>query len=201
MVTQITNYVTGDAAFAVDQSGVIVLWNSAAEKTLGYSASTALGQHCWKLLCGQDTYGNQYCCENCPLRQMAFRHESVHRYQATFKTVPAGRKQYAISCLVVYDASGNELLLHMLHPDKNTLKDGNNHDTIRNPTDSSIDTLTRRETEALALLADGRSTSQIASRMSISKTTVCNHIQHVLNKLHAHTRLEAVILGKRFDLT
>jgi len=53
VLTQITNYVTGDAAFAVDQNGVIVLWNSAAEETLGYSASTALGQRCWKLLCGQ----------------------------------------------------------------------------------------------------------------------------------------------------
>ena len=201
MVTQITNYVTGDAAFAVDQGGVIVLWNSAAEKTLGYSASTALGQRCWKLLCGQDTYGNQYCCERCPLRQMAFRHESVHSYQATFKTVPAGRKQYAISCLVVFDTAGNELLLHMLHPEEKTLDDGSKHVIGRNPTDSSIDTLTRRETEALALLADGRSTSQIASRMGISKTTVCNHIQHVLNKLHVHTRLEAVIQGKRFDLT
>ena len=201
VVTQITNYVTGDAAFAVDQGGVIVLWNSAAEKTLGYSASTALGQHCWELLCGQDTYGNQYCCERCPLRQMAFRHESVHSYQATFKTAHSGRKQYAISCLVVFDASGNELLLHMLHPDKESLVDGNKHVTSRNPTEGCIDTLTRRETEALALLADGKGTSQIASRMGISKITACNHIQHVLNKLHAHTRLEAVILGKHFDLT
>ena len=34
VVNQTTSYETGDAAFAVDKNGVIVLWNQAAEKAL-----------------------------------------------------------------------------------------------------------------------------------------------------------------------
>ena len=200
MVTQITNYVTGDAAFAVDRSGVIVLWNSAAENTLGYSASTALGQHCWELLRGQDVYGNQYCNKHCPLREMAFRHESVNSYQVTFKTASAGRKQYAISCLVVYDEPGKELLLHICHPEKEVREAGNTHATTRPLADGHRGTLTQREIEVLMLLADRMSTREIASVMCISIPTVRNHIQHVLHKLHAHNRLEVVMLGKHLNL-
>ena len=77
MTAQAGNYKTGDAAFAVNQSGKIVLWNSEAEKLLGYPSGEALGQRCWKLLAGQDIYGNRYCSEFCPIREMALRHESV----------------------------------------------------------------------------------------------------------------------------
>ena len=35
----VQEYPEGDAAFAVDQQGEIKLWNSEAEKLLGYSAS------------------------------------------------------------------------------------------------------------------------------------------------------------------
>lgn len=200
VVTQITNYVTGDAAFAVDRSGVITLWNSAAENTLGYSASTALGQHCWELLCGQDVYGNQYCNRHCPLREMAFRHESVNSYQVTFKTASAGRKQYAISCLVVFNGPGNELLLHMCHPEKESWEVVNTRTTTRPSANSHRSTLTQRENEVLALLAERRSTREIASVMCISIPTVRNHIQHVLHKLNAHNRLEVVMLGKHLNL-
>ena len=200
MVTQITNYVTGEAAFAVDRSGVIVLWNSAAENTLGYSASTALGQHCWELLCGQDVYGNQYCNRHCPLREMAFKHESVNSYQVIFSTASEGRKQYTISCLVVFNRPGKELLLHMCHPEKDIREVGNTRAITRPSANSQRRTLTPREIEVLALLAERRSTREIASIMCISIPTVRNHIQHVLHKLNAHNRLEVVILGKQLNL-
>lgn len=201
MVTQITNYVTGDAAFAVDRGGVIVLWNPAAEKTLGYPASTALGQHCWKLLSGKDTYGNQYCCEHCPLREMAFRCESVNGFKASFKTASAGRKQFSISCMVVFDTPGNELLLHICRPKKEAREVDNNCSTTK-PSAGKFNhgALTQRELEVLQFLADGKNSSEIASLMCISASTARNHIQHILNKLHVHNRLEAVVLGQRLDL-
>ncbi len=200
MVTQITNYVTGDTAFAVDRSGVIVLWNPAAEKTLGYPASKALGKRCWTLLYGQDTYGNKYCCERCPLREMAFQHESVNGFQASFKTASAGRKQFSISCLVMVDEPGHELLLHICHAQNETLNHNNNHAFTASSANNHCDTLTRRETQVLTLLENGKSTLEIASMMNISTPTVRNHIQHVLNKLQVHNRLDAVMLGKHFDL-
>jgi DNA-binding NarL/FixJ family response regulator len=52
--------------------------------------------------------------------------------------------------------------------------------------------LTDREREALRLLAKGVTTAAIAERLGISRTTVNNHVQHILHKLNAHSRLEAI---------
>lgn len=200
MVTQTTHYETGDAAFAVDRSGVIVLWNSAAEKTFGYSPSTALGQRCWKLLCGQDTYNNTYCYKLCPHREMAFQHEPVNGFQAIFKTGSAGRKQYAISCLTVFDEPGNELLLHICRPEEETREDGHNLAANTPSVNNQHGELTRRELEVLVHLADGKNNSELASVMCISTPTVRNHIQHLLHKLNVHSRLEAVVLARQLGL-
>jgi DNA-binding NarL/FixJ family response regulator len=52
--------------------------------------------------------------------------------------------------------------------------------------------LSEREREVLRLLAKGATTDEIASQLHVSRVTVNNHIQHILRKLGAHTRLEAV---------
>ena len=56
----------------------------------------------------------------------------------------------------------------------------------------SIEPLTDREHEILTLLAQGFSTTAMARSLSISTTTVRNHIQNILHKLQVHSRLEAV---------
>ncbi|MBE9521031.1 MAG: PAS domain-containing protein [Proteobacteria bacterium] len=200
MVTQTTKCVTGDAAFAVDRKGVIVLWNPAAEKTFGYPANDALQQKCWKLLCGKDTYSNKYCCKFCPLREMAFQHEAVNGFQASFKTASAGRKQFSISCVTVFDESDNGLFLHVCHPQKETVERSFNEAATKPSAKNHGVSLSRRETEVLTLLADEKSTRQMASMMGISPATVRNHIYNVLRKLRVHTRLEAVMLGKRLNM-
>jgi DNA-binding NarL/FixJ family response regulator len=52
--------------------------------------------------------------------------------------------------------------------------------------------LSDRELDVLRLLATGITTSAIAEKLHISRTTVNNHIQHILRKLNAHSRLEAI---------
>lgn len=52
--------------------------------------------------------------------------------------------------------------------------------------------LSDRELEVLACLADGLTTSQIASRLFISENTVKTHVRHILEKLDASNRTEAV---------
>lgn len=201
MVPQNTNYITGDPAFAVSRGGEIVLWNSAVEKLLGYPASTAMGKHCWELLSGQDTNGNQYCYQQCALREMAFQHKPVSECQLSLKTASEGRKQYAISCLVVFDVPGDDMLLHTCRLLDTTLNQDNNTKTVtRLSTNHNRGALTSRELEVLAHLANGKNTNEIASMMYISKRTVGNHIQHILYKLHVNSRLEAVVMGKRLDL-
>jgi DNA-binding NarL/FixJ family response regulator len=53
------------------------------------------------------------------------------------------------------------------------------------------DRLSTRELEILALLAEGYPNKEIASRMSISYSTVRTHLVNIYEKLHVHSRTEA----------
>jgi NarL family two-component system response regulator LiaR len=53
--------------------------------------------------------------------------------------------------------------------------------------------LTVRESEVLALLADGLRNQQIAERLMITTATVKYHLQHLYSKLWAKTRTELVV--------
>jgi DNA-binding NarL/FixJ family response regulator len=52
--------------------------------------------------------------------------------------------------------------------------------------------LSDRELEVLECLADGETTSQIAAHLFISENTVKTHVRHILEKLEASNRTEAV---------
>jgi len=52
--------------------------------------------------------------------------------------------------------------------------------------------LSSRELEVLQCLAQGMTTSQIAAKLVISENTVKTHVRHILEKLEASNRLEAV---------
>ena len=51
--------------------------------------------------------------------------------------------------------------------------------------------LSKRETEVLALLADGCSNQEIAQRLVISRRTAEHHVAHILSKLDLRSRAEA----------
>jgi len=53
--------------------------------------------------------------------------------------------------------------------------------------------LSRREQEILELLAEGYRGKEIAAKLSISYDTVHTHLQNIYEKLHVHSRTEAVI--------
>ena len=58
-------------------------------------------------------------------------------------------------------------------------------------------TLTTRELEVLKLVAKGMSNREIADALFISENTVKNHVRNILEKLHLHSRMEAVIYAVR----
>ena len=60
-----------------------------------------------------------------------------------------------------------------------------------------LSSLTERERQVLALVAEGRSQKQIASELRISVKTVGSHVQNLLSKLGLHSRVEAVALAVR----
>lgn len=68
--------------------------------------------------------------------------------------------------------------------------------TRRNPA-----SLTAREAEVLALIADGLRNAEIAERLFLSRKTVDHHVSAILRKLGVHTRGEASAEAARLGLT
>ena len=66
--------------------------------------------------------------------------------------------------------------------------------------DALSESLTPREHEVLALLADGLGNKEIAHRLNISEHTIKFHIRSILEELGTSSRTEAVTRGLRSGL-
>src|SRR5918992_5557716 len=60
--------------------------------------------------------------------------------------------------------------------------------------------LTERELEVLKLVARGKNNRDIGTELFISENTVKNHVRNILDKLHLHSRMEAVVYAVREKL-
>ena len=63
--------------------------------------------------------------------------------------------------------------------------------------------LTDRELDVLRLVAQGLTNREVAEQLYIAENTVKNHVRNILEKLHLHSRMEAVLYAVReklFDL-
>lgn len=191
---------TSDPAFTVDRDGVIRAWNAAAEEAFDLAASEACGRDCWKVLRGRDAFGNDYCTESCPLLQMALSGKPVHRCELFFRDGSGEVNPYSVSTLVLrgsgpIDPAIVHLLRRAFHEPPAARWDGPRHGANHQRGE-----LTARELEVLRLLADGSTTADLARTLCISTSTARNHVQHILYKLHAHTRLEAVATARKAGL-
>lgn len=199
---------TADAAFAVDGAGVIVAWNAAAETTFSRSAAEVVGQRCNQILQGVDECG-PVCSATCTIHRAGQCHQPISNFDMQVPTpqgsqwcnvstlhaqVTGATTPYALHIIRSIDVRKRlELLVRdfivseaKLPPDEARALIA----TTRSP--ARAVELTRRELEVLRLLAKSASTSAIANQLHISRTTVNNHIQRLLHKLNAHSRLEAI---------
>ncbi|MCL4562148.1 MAG: LuxR C-terminal-related transcriptional regulator [Chloroflexi bacterium] len=71
---------------------------------------------------------------------------------------------------------------------------------IQTPGTVMIEKLSERELEVLRLIAQGTTNQGIAEQLVITVGTVKSHINHILGKLEAHNRTEAVAQGRRLGL-
>ena len=62
------------------------------------------------------------------------------------------------------------------------------------------DLLTEREGEVVQLLAEGRSNKAIRQRLHITEATVKAHVRHILAKLGAQSRTQAILVAMRLGL-
>ena len=63
-----------------------------------------------------------------------------------------------------------------------------------------LPSLTPRELDVLKLVAKGLSNREISEELYISENTVKNHVRNILEKLHLHSRMEAVVYAMREKL-
>jgi DNA-binding NarL/FixJ family response regulator len=65
------------------------------------------------------------------------------------------------------------------------------------PADGPMGSLTRRELEVLALIAEGATNNQIADRLVIAESTAKSHVKRILRRLGAANRVEAASIYLR----
>ena|SRR3989442_13376613 len=208
---------TADAAFAIDSSGLISAWNIVAEKLFGLRSEEAIGQPCQEILQCANEEG-LVCFEYCWIQQALHGRSPITNFDLQVQTM-AGPQWCNISVLVVTEpGSASRHAVHIVRPREMRkrleplIRDfvANEAEVKRElaaPAISSDSTaavsgvnLTPREEEILRLLSAGASTKAIADQLCISHVTVNNHIRHVLTKLKAHTRLEAIRRAERAGL-
>jgi NarL family two-component system response regulator YdfI len=71
---------------------------------------------------------------------------------------------------------------------------------LAEPGPTQAETLSGREQEVLALLAEGAANKEIAARLHISERTVKAHVTGIFNKLGVNSRAEAVAVALRGGL-
>jgi PAS domain S-box-containing protein len=210
LIREITALVdsTSDSAFAADGSGHIVAWNQAAEAMFGMCAPDAMGKMCGEIIQGMDDCG-QVCSADCTVQQAVQKHHPVGNFDLHIQTA-SGRQWCNVSVLIADgDNSTMPYSIHIVHQiDVRKRLELLVRDFVVTGTGLSTEQaatlissahasareaeLSERERDVLKLLAEGVTTTAVAKQLHISRTTVNNHIQHILRKLDSHTRLEAI---------
>ncbi len=201
---------TADGAFIVDQEQRIIYWNQAAQEMLGYTSDEVIGLPCYDVLKGRDDKGQLICHFHCPVSTTVQTGKAVPNYNLAARTRSGDVRWVNISILAFsnFSHNGMSVIVHLFR-DATQLKQTEQfiHEMFdaverwQQETNPAIpapvagplpEALTDREGEVLSLLAQGCGTLDIARSLSISSSTVRNHIQSILHKLQVHSRLEAV---------
>ena len=67
-------------------------------------------------------------------------------------------------------------------------------------TDNNITTLSERQMQVLALVADGRTDNEIAIQLGLSAKTISSYVAHIRHRFEAQSRAQAVALAIRQGL-
>ena len=198
---------TADAGFAIDAEGQIVLWNRAAESLLGYSAREVVGRRCCDLLRADDDSGSRLCCRDCPAMDPWKARAQVQSFDMRARTKAGSAIWVNVSTLRVSRDEAGDRTVHLLRDVTATreilavIRERLAIPPVIMPTGHNGHCgLTRREIEILHLISTGLNTKDAAEKLHVSPATVRNHVQNILGKLGAHSRLEAVAYATRHRL-
>ena len=207
---------SADGAFVINEDLRIVFWNKTAEAILGFGSNDVAGQFCYHLLNGYDEGRHLICRKKCQVVNLALQSKPIPNYDLHVKTKQGEGCWLNISVFTyrMNGTNGKKVIVHLFHDLNNREVDDkllghlvkviNRYHDIRHNNGARLEShqnsLTSREREILSLLIDGLGTRDIAELLSISPSTARNHIQHILQKLQVHTRLEAVAIAIKLNL-
>ncbi len=212
---------SADGVFSVDRNQRIIHWSTSAEHTLGYTADEVLGRPCYKVLGGRDSQNYRFCRRNCPVVANARRGRLTSDYDVLTRTKDGTDVWINVSILLLKVSGGRSpLVVHLMRDVTErrrveglarqaveTLRElagGQGQPAVPtaqpDPRPTPLPALSRRELQVLQLLASGLGTHQIADNLGVSPITARNHITHVVSKLGARNRLQAVLYAARRQL-
>lgn len=197
---------TADAAYTVTESGEICSWNKAAERLFGYPASEVLHRNIDEVLEAHDTLGTS---------ALAGSESATRRWDGTSGGIPnfdlevrtrSGERIWVNVSTIVFDnqRTGRRLFVRLV---RDVDQRRRNEERFYRMVDvarelvalagheahhAPVEPLSDQERRILTLFAEGRNSTTIARKLSISAQTLRNHLHHINRKLRTHTRLEAV---------
>ena len=191
-----------EPAFAANGDHRIVAWNDAAERLFGIAADAVIGALCSDALEAR----SGALCADCGACPEAARVSQMETYVA-----PHGRpeRQARMTALMAHTTGGQTRIVHLLRaaPGLAPRQEASRPSTRPSAEPFASDPrlprpilLTTREYEVLRLLGAGHSTDQIADELSITRVTARNHVNKVLDKLGASSRLQAVVIASQLRL-
>ncbi len=204
---------TADAAFAVDEHGMVRSWNHSAEKLFGHRATEILDKPCAALFQGRGNFGSPICSEHCSIIDCAVHHRETPNYDMEVKTRNGRRIWVNVSILVFRDdRTGHTLVVHLTRDiSQRKRAEGVTSKFVQLarqvsalPQDGGpmapTSPLTEQEGKILRLFAQGKSPRSIAEELEITPRTLRNHLHHANQKLGTRNRLEAVMQATRRGL-
>ena len=207
---------TADPAFAVNASGRISAWNLAAERLFGLSSAEAIDQPCHEILQGTEEFGT-FCSQHCSIHQALQINQPVANFDLQLQT-KAGKEWCNLTIAIIAGPETDDRhAVHMVHrldphklieqlarvlPSSQVVGDTEAAAKLVSTNLENLQDvkLTSREKEILRLLADGKRTPAIAEQLYISPATVNNHVQHIMEKLDSHSRLEVVVRAREVGI-
>jgi PAS domain S-box-containing protein len=213
---------TADGAMLADEHGIVVLWNQAAERLLGFQALEVIGRPCHEVMRGETLSGQPFCSPACAVGRRLGCGGGVRNFDLRTRTKDGRVVWLNVSSLPVPSRKQDRFLFaHLFRDITKRMKIAGLAEALyallaapgghpvpgmtrqrvagdppgEMPEIPRVLPLTERERDILRQLATGKSSKEIADSLVISPVTVRNHIQHILEKLGAHSRLQALAIA------
>jgi DNA-binding CsgD family transcriptional regulator len=196
--------------------GTILVCNDAAIDLLGHTPRETVGRDFAQVFRPRDIYGNPLRYDGAFFLGLLSRGRPLRNFECNLRKVGGDYQRCTVSMVTVLGTTpiGHQFV-YILWPvlrrrladdviervlTRPELENGRLGESLRRDAAAHHSPLTPRQLEVLRLVAEGRSTHQIAETLCISVETVRHHVRNVLERLDAHSRAEAVSSALRRHL-